>query len=83
MLGQQENPGSEEELILMFVNYVWDEATKNFLVSYKDGDPIETFYAHFNSHFDKDSDLDDFIAYLRIRISFLEEESKRRMGELE
>ena len=50
-----------EQVIYQFVLYVWDDAMSDFRISFKDGDPQETFYNYFNSYFDKDQMFESFL----------------------
>lgn len=68
--------------LMDFVVYVWDEACQDYMISFKDGDPQETFYDSFNSVFDCDKEFEQLVKHLVERIGELSLESKRRMSEI-
>ncbi len=70
-------------MILEFVKFVMEEATQNFYISFKDGDPRETFFDSFNAHFETDSHFNEVFLLLTSKISDISENDKAKMTELE
>ena len=55
---------------------------KDVLVSFKDGDPDDTFYDFFNSKFDKNTDFEAFLIKLIDDIASIGPEEKSRMSQM-
>ena len=70
-------------MILEFVKYVMEEATQNFFISFRDGDPRETLFDSFNAHFEADSHFNEVLLLLTSRISEISANDKAKMVELE
>ena len=55
---------------------------KDVLVSFKDGDPDDTFYDYFNSKFDRNQEFEAFLIKLIDDLSSLGAEEKSRMSQM-
>ena len=69
-------------MVADYICYVWDEAMKDVLVSFKDGNPEDTFYDFFNAKFDKNRDFEAYLNQLIDEISTLGVEEASRMSQM-
>ena len=59
-----------------------EEATENYHISFRDGDPRETFFDYFNSTFDIDPNFCELLGNLMQKIEQMSPDDKRRMVDL-
>ncbi len=72
-----------ERTIKDFVTYVMEEATQNYYVSFRDGDPRETFFDSFNAHFEQDSHFNEMFLLMQQKIGEISSDDKKKMLEIE
>ena len=66
-----------------FAKFLIEEATQNYHISFRDGDPRETFFDSFNSQFDTDQGFCDLLNLIVHNIEQISPEDKRRMSEIQ
>ena len=71
------------KLIGNFSRFIMEEATENYNISFRDGDPRETFFDYFNSKFDSDANFCEMLNLIMEKIEQMSPDDKRRIVDLQ